>query len=246
MKAMVLCAGYGTRLGNLTREIPKPMLLLEGRPLLEYIIINLARHNFRQIAINLHFMPDLIKDYFGDGSRWNLEIQYSHETQLLGTAGGLKKMADFLSAEDLFLAHYGDILTDQDLTRIVEFHRSKGALASVLVHQRVGSNSVVSMDSKGRIIDFLERPTDEERRAVASPWAYSGVCICSPNFLDAIPVNTPSDIPRDILPKLLSSGRIYGFPLDGYRCAVDSPERLERARAAVSGGRVSLPLKRRH
>ena len=237
MRAMILCAGLGTRLGELTRETPKPMLELNGKPLLEYIISHLARHGFEQIAINLHFLPHRVRDYFGDGSRWNVSLRYSYEQQLLGTAGGLRRMASFLSGDSLFLAHYGDILTDQDLTSMVAFHRAQGAIATVLVHQRAGSNSVVSLDGHRRIVGFLERPTEEERTGVSSPWVNSGVYVCSPELLDEIPADAEYDIPRDLIPKVISTGRIYGFPLSGYRCAIDSPDRLAEARSAVAEGR---------
>jgi mannose-1-phosphate guanylyltransferase/phosphomannomutase len=239
---MVLCAGYGTRLGDLTREMPKAMLPLQGRPMLEYIVCHLVRHGFNQIAINLHFMPDMIRDYFRDGSRFGVELVYSYEPELLGTAGGVKKMAEFLGAEEAFLVHYGDVLTDQDFTAMLHFHRERKALATLLLHQRVRSNSVVSLDREGRIIGFLERPTEEARRGVQSPWVNSGICICDPQFLDEIPAGIACDLPRDIFPRLIDSGRLYGFPLSGYRCAVDSPERLAEARAAIADGRCRIQL----
>lgn len=237
MRAMILCAGLGTRLGELTRQTPKSMLELNGKPLLEYIISHLARHGFEQIAVNLHFLPHKVRDYFGDGSRWKVSLRYSYEQELLGTAGGLRRMASFLSAEGLFIAHYGDILTDQNLTSMVAFHRARGAIATVLVHQRAGSNSVVSLDGDGRIAGLLERPTEAERAGVSSPWVNSGLYVCSPELLEEIPADTAYDIPRDLLPKVISTGRIYGFPLGGYRCAIDSPDRLAEARSAVAEGR---------
>jgi NDP-sugar pyrophosphorylase family protein len=103
MRAMVLCAGYGTRLGDLTRFVPKPMLPMQERSLLEYIISHLAQHVFNQIAINLHFIPDMIRDYFADGSLWNVTLIYSYEPELLGTAGGVKRMEHFLRQGDAFL-----------------------------------------------------------------------------------------------------------------------------------------------
>lgn len=245
MKAMVLCAGYGTRLGDLTRETPKPMLLLQGRPMLEYLICHLARHGFNQIAINLHFMPDAIRDYFGDGSGLGAELVYSYEPELLGTAGGVKKMADFLGAEGAFMVHYGDVLTDQDFTAMLHFHRGRKALATLLLHQRACSNSVVSLDEKGRIVGFLERPTEEARRGVQSSWVNSGICICDPQLLDEIPADGVYDLPRDIFPKLIDTKRLYGFPLSGYRCAVDSPDRLAEARVAIADGRCQIQLCRK-
>jgi len=243
MRAMVLCAGYGIRLGDITQGTPKPMLLLQQRPMLEYIICHLACHGFSQIVVNLHFMPHTIRDYFGDGSRWNVTLTYSYEPQLLGTAGGVKKMESFLRQGDAFLVHYGDVLTDQDFTTMLHFHCERRSLATLLLHQRVRSNSVVSLDEEGRIVGFLERPTEEARRGVDSPWVNSGICICDPEFLAAIPADMPCDLSRDIFPQLVSSSRLYGFPLSSYRCAVDSPERLAEARSALAEARcrISLP-----
>ena len=239
---MVLSAGYGTRLGDLTRETPKPMLRLQGRPMLEYIICHLARHGFDQIAVNLHFMPDMIRDYFGDGSRLGVELVYSYEPELLGTAGGVKKMADFLGAGEAFMVHYGDVLTDHDFTAMLHFHRERNALATLLLHQRARSNSVVSLDKEWRIIGFLERPTEEARRGVQSPWVNSGICICAPQLLGEIPADVACDLPRDIFPRLIDSHRLFGFPLSGYRCAVDSPDRLVEARAVIADGRYQIGI----
>jgi mannose-1-phosphate guanylyltransferase/phosphomannomutase len=240
MRAMVLCAGYGTRLEELTREVPKPMLRLNGRPMLEYILVNLKRHGFDQIAINLHFMPEAIRAYFGDGSRWRLALTYSHETELMGTAGGVKRMQDFLRRGDAFLVHYGDVITDQDLTALLRFHEQRRASITLLVHERKKSNSVVVLGNQNQVVRFLERPADSERIAVESIWVNSGVCICSPEVLDAIPSGVACDLPRDVFPKLITGGRMFGFPLSGYRCAIDSPDRLEEAQAALAEGRCAI------
>lgn len=236
MKALVLCAGYGTRLGDLTRELPKPMLSLGGGPMLEYIVRHLVRHHFHEIAVNLHFLPELIRDYFLDGSRWGARLTYCYEPQLLGTAGGVKNLAEFLADGRDFLVHYGDVVTNEDLSAVLRFHRQHRGLATLLVHQRVGSNSAVAMDGEGRITRFLERPTPEERRTVHSPWVFSGIMVASSALVDLIPANVACDLPRDVFPNLVSTGRLFGFPLTGFRCAVDSPERLAEARAAVAHG----------
>ena len=151
-------------------------------------------------------------------------------------------MAKFLAVEEAFLVHYGDVLTNQDFTAMLHFHLERKALATLLLHQRARSNSVVSLDKEERIIGFLERPTQEARRGVESPWVNSGICICGPQFLDEIPAGVACDLPRDIFPQLIDSGRLYGFPLSGYRCAVDSPERLAEARAAIADGRCRIRL----
>lgn len=236
MRAMVLSAGYGTRMGDLTHETPKPMLLIEGRPILEYIICHLAQQGFDQIAINLHFKPEIVQNYFGDGSKWRVIITYSYEPVLLGTAGGVKKMADFLCQDEAFLVHYGDVLTDQDFWPMLKFHHQKQALATLLLHQRSNSNSVVCLDEERRITRFLERPKDEERQGVTSCWVNSGVAVCSAALLSEIPADRSCDLPRDVYSRLAGKGNFYGFPLRGYRCAIDSPERLAQAREAVARG----------
>jgi NDP-sugar pyrophosphorylase family protein len=240
MKAMILCAGYGTRLGNLTRELPKPMLPLQDRPLLAYVLGHLKAQGFTELALNLHFRPDLISGWLGDGSAWGLHLTYSHEATLLGTAGGVKNLAAFFGDTPAFLVQYGDVLTDQDFGALMTFHRERDALVTLLLHQRAQSNSVVSLDPTGRITGFLERPTAAERGTVSSPWVNSGVCVCAPVALDFIPPAVPSDLPRDLFPRLITTGRLFGFPLSGYRCAIDSPARLEEARQAIAAGRCRI------
>src|SRR6187401_2115585 len=121
MKAMVLCAGYGTRMGELTRDVPKAMLPLHGHPLLAYLLAHLRAQGFRQIALNLHFQPEAIRDFLGDGSRWQIQLRYSYEKKLLGTAGGIKKLESFFREEEAFLIEYGDGITDQDFTAMLRF-----------------------------------------------------------------------------------------------------------------------------
>jgi mannose-1-phosphate guanylyltransferase/phosphomannomutase len=203
---------------------------------LAYILGHLKTHGFTQIAINLHFMAETIRSHFGDGTRWQLDLYYSYEAELLGTAGGVKKMEPFFRTESAFLVHYGDIITDQDFTAMVRFHGERQALATLLLHQRACSNSIVTLDADGRITGFLERPLEVARPTVESPWVNSGICICSPEIFRFISANKPCDLPRHIFTPLVDTGRLYGFPLSGYRCAIDSPARLAEARAALAEG----------
>lgn len=240
MKAMVLCAGYGTRLGELTREVPKPMLTLHDRPVLAHILAQLRAHGFDEIAVNLHFMPEAIRGHFGDGKKFGVKLTYAHEPTLLGTAGGVKNVETFLRGGAPFLVHYGDVITDQDFTAVLRFHRERDALVTMLVHQRSRSNSVVALDAQQRVTGFLERPDDAARSLLESPWVNSGICICNAEVLDSIPAGQPGDLPRDVFPRLIPSRRVFGFALTGYRCAIDSPQRLEEARAALAEGRCRM------
>jgi NDP-sugar pyrophosphorylase family protein len=234
---MVLCAGYGTRLGNLTWDIPKPMLPIQGKPLLEYTLRYLARHGIDQVVINLHYMPEKIQGYLGDGARFGVQITYSYEKTLLGTAGGPKKVSHLLAQSDSFLLLYGDLLIDQDLSAMLAFHQEKQAFATLLLHQRHRSNSLVCMNASNRIVAFIERPTEEQRKANPFPWVNSGVYVLRSKILDGIPAKVPYDFPKDVFPNLVKSERCYGFPLSGYRCAIDSPSRYKEARSAVAEGR---------
>lgn len=236
MKALVLAAGHGTRLGELTRERPKPMLPVGEEPLIGHTLRYLARHGFDQVAINLHFRPEIIVDYVGDGRRFGVSVTYSHEDALLGTAGSVKRLEPFFVGEPEFLVIYGDLLIDQDLGALLAFHRQSDAIATLLLHQRPGSNSLVRRADDGRITDFIERPTDEQRRQAPHPWVNSGVQILGARILQAIPGSGAHDLPRDVYVPLVGRERIYGFPLSGYRCAIDSPERLTAAQSAFIDG----------
>lgn len=234
MKAMVLAAGMGTRLGGLTEACPKPMLDVQGQPILAYILSNLAFHGFRDLVINLHFLPEAIESHFGDGARWGIRIAYVHEDRLLGTAGSVKHAEALLQSDEPILVHYGDVLTNQDLGAMVAAHQANQADLTLLLHQRANSNSIVAMDANHRIQALLERPDDASRATVASPWVNSGVYLMNPSVIRDLPTETPCDFPRDLFPGLIQMKRVFGFPLTGYRCAIDSPERLEKARQEIA------------
>jgi len=235
MKAMVLAAGSGTRMGELTRFTPKPMLEVGGTPILGHILRNLARHGFRDVVVNLFHQGDAIEAHFGDGSAYGVDLTYIRESRLLGTAGSVKNAQANFPGKEPLLIHYGDVLTDQDLGALLATHLAKGALATLLLHTRKGSNSIVVLDRQDRVLRLLERPTEAQRAGVDSPWVNSGIYILAPEVLDAIPAQEPSDLPRDILPAFIKGGRVFGHPLTGYRCAIDSPERLEQARREFRG-----------
>jgi mannose-1-phosphate guanylyltransferase len=238
MKAMILCAGFGTRLGGLTKNTPKVLLPVGKYPILAYIIANLSHCGIKDVAINLHFMPDLIRGYLGDGRKFGVKITYSYEPELLGTAGGVKKLEAFFRGNDAFLVHYGDVLTDQNLLLMIYEHFRRKALVTLLVHQRKNSNSIIQLDSKNRITSFFERPSvlKCEKQTLKDNWVNSGIYICHPDILNEIPENTVCDFPRDIFTKLSGSGKLFGFPLSGYRCAIDSQQRLTEVSHALSNG----------
>ena len=238
MKAMILSAGLGTRLGDLTQDTPKGMLPIGGYPILAWIVANLRRQNVSEFVLNLHYFPEAITEYFGDGSRFGAAFNYSRESELQGTAGGVRDARRFLDGGEEILVHYGDIVTDQDIGSMLAQHRANAALATLLLHERSKSNSIVALDRTNRITGFLERPSEEERAQLSSKWVNSGVCICSPEIFDHIPPTGLVDLPRDVFIKLVDTGRLFGFPLTGFRCAIDSPDRLETTRQALADGKI--------
>jgi len=239
-KAIILCAGYGTRLGGLTRSIPKPMLPVKGRPLLEYAIRYLACQNIKRIAINVHFCSEQIIGYFKEGNSFGVSITYFHEQELLGTAGAVKNMSDWISDSNNFCVFYGDLLIDMDLTELFSFHCRKNALATIVLHCRKGSNSIVKMNEESRIVKFIERPLDAHRAEIENPWVNSGVYAFHSDILKFIPAKQTLDFPGDIFGKIIDREQLLGFPLTGYRCAVDSPERYDRAERAVENGEYTF------
>ena len=167
MRAMILAAGLGTRLRPLTHVMPKPVAPVLNRPIVAWIAELLARHGFREVVTNLSYLPDQIRDVLGDGSAFGLEITYSEEPEPLGTAGGVGKVRDFLSATDSFLIISGDALTDIDLSAMREAHEAntgRGAIAT-LATKRVEDTSefgVAITDDEGRIQGFQEKPDPAE------------------------------------------------------------------------------------
>ena len=163
MKAMVLAAGLGTRLRPITRAIPKPMVPVLNRPVMEHIVRLLARHGMTEVIANLYWFPETIQGHFGDGSGFGVDLAYSHEEALHGTAGGVRVAADFFG-DGPFLVISGDALTDLDLAAMREFHESHDGIAT-LATKRVADTSefgVVITEDDGRIQGFQEKPAPAE------------------------------------------------------------------------------------
>lgn len=213
-KGMILAAGQGTRVKPLTKNIPKPMVPLLGKPLLEYLIEHLARNGIKEIMINVAFNHYKIENYFGDGHRWGVEIGYSYEggrdhgdivPKALGSAGGMRKIQDFGGFfDETTLVLCGDAIVDLDIQAALEEHRAKGALASVVTvnvpRDQVKNYGVVVTDSDGRVVSFQEKPTPEEAK---STLASTGIYIFEPEIIDMIPPNCEFDIGSQLFPMLV-------------------------------------------
>jgi mannose-1-phosphate guanylyltransferase len=195
MKAMVLAAGLGTRLRPLTYEISKPMVPVLDRPVMEHILDLLDRHGIEQTIANLHYFPEMIREYFGE------RISYRFEEELLGTAGGVRACADFFGDEP-FLVISGDALTDIDLTALEARHRETGAIATLAVKKVADTRElgVVLHDRDGRITGFQEKPRPEE---ALSDLGNCGIYVFDPEIFDYFPERAFVDWAKDVFPALL-------------------------------------------
>ena len=228
MKAIILAAGYGKRLLPLTKIIPKCMIEIKGKPLIEHQIRWLLRNGITEVAVNLHHLPDKISYYLGDGSRLGAKITYSHEKDLLGTAGGTKKIEKFF--DDDFLVFYGDEYTNLDISELKKFHDSKKAFMTVCIREKISDkkhSNLIVLDGDSRITRFIEKPRYEEENLSKRNFANCGIYICNRKLLDKIPENAFSDFGYDILPGLVAEEKVYGFiiPCKFYWCEMG---RLEK------------------
>lgn len=210
---MILAAGKGERLRPLTDALPKPMIPIDGRPLLEYTVEWLRGHGFDELVINLHHRPEVIQRHFEDGTRFGVRIQYSYEPELLGTSGALRPWRDFFG-QGTFLVMYGDNLTNCDLQRPLELHRERQAVATILAHERedVTNSGMVEIQDDGRVSAFREKPRRDE---ATSRWVSAGILLAEPGIFDDIPTEGASDFGRDVFPALLA----HGAPLYAYKMA---------------------------
>lgn len=226
MRAMILAAGLGTRLRPITHSMPKPMVPIVNRPVMEHIVRLAAGHGFTDLIANLHWFPELIRDRFGDGSELGVSLSYSPEERLLGTSGGVRGAAGFLG--DSFLVISGDALTDIDLTAMRRFHESHDGIAT-LATKRVADTSqfgVSITDGEGRIQGFQEKPPASE---ALSDLANCGIYMFRSEVFDYFPdpgrskAAGPEDPPgfadwaMDVFPALLEAGiPFYSHEIEAY------------------------------
>jgi NDP-sugar pyrophosphorylase family protein len=235
-QAMILAAGAGTRLRPLTDDIPKGMVPVGGKPVLEYAIRRLAAAGVTDIVINLNYLPEKITEYFGDGSAWDVRLTYSYETEPLGTAGGVKKVAEHF--EGPFFVWYGDNLSNCDLGRLYDLHRSRNATATIALFHREDptASGIVGLDAHDRITRFLEKPRPEQ---VFSRWISAGILVLEPCVLDVIATNAASDFGRDVFPYLLQRGdALYGYRMSDTEGLwwIDTLADLRRVETLWEGG----------
>jgi NDP-sugar pyrophosphorylase family protein len=222
LKAVILAGGKGTRLRPYTKIFPKPLVPIDDKPVLEIIINKLVKNGIQDIILAVGHLSELIQTFFGDGSKFGVNIEYSREDEPLGTAGPLNKVKDKLTKT--FLMMNGDVLTSLDITDLVKFHQDQGAVATVALNKRKVEidYGVVETDDRSTITKWTEKPTLENHVSM-------GIYILEPEVLNCIPEGEPFDLP-DLIRTLIENGKVVkGYLYDGFWLDLGKPEDYDRA-----------------
>ncbi len=248
MKAMILAAGKGTRVRPITYTVPKPMIPLIRKPVMECIVDYLKSYGVRQIMVNTSFLSTVIEQYFRDGDRFGVDIAYSFEGELcdgelkgiaLGSAGGMKRIQEFSGFfDETFIVLCGDALINVDLDKALAFHRERKSVATIILkdvpQEETSKYGVVKTSDNGQILEFQEKPQPEEAISTA---ANTGIYIFEPTIFDHIPANTEYDIGGELFPKIAAANiPFYGITLPFQWVDIGSvPDYWDATRLGLSG-----------
>lgn len=237
MKAILLVGGLGTRLQEISGGVPKPMMPLLGKPLLEHTIALLREHGFNDLCLTLHYRPEIIRQHFGDGHDFGVHIEYREETKPLGTAGAVKNCRDFVGDEDVLIMS-GDSACDFDLSELAAKHKG-GVTIALSVHAEPLPYGLVLTDRSGAVTGFLEKPAWDH---VVTDRVSTGIYILSPEVIDLIPDGEAYDFAKDLFPRLLRMDiPMTGVVMDGYWCDIGTPRAYYQSNLDALDGIYDLP-----
>ena len=239
MKAVILVGGKGTRLRPITYLNPKPMLPLVNRPFMHNFINWLKLHGIEDIIFSMGYLPSIFKQYFGDGSKFGVNITYVIEERPLGTCGAVKNAEKHLG-DKAFMVFNGDILTSLNLTQMISYHQKKKSdiTISLTPVEDPSAYGLVPTDKQGRVIEFLEKPSEEE---ITTNLINAGTYIIEPKIMDLAPEGENYSFERGLFPQALSLGRkIYGFRSQDYWLDVGTPQKYLDAHHDILGKKVDF------
>lgn len=239
MKAFILSAGIGTRLKPLTDNQPKVMVKIGGKPILEHLILLCRRHNLKDIIINLHYLPDVITEYFKDGSQFGVHLNYSYETaKLMGGAGALKQAENWLKKDSFFVLN-GDVMTNVDLTAMARFHQKKNGIGTVLVHStdHPYDSDLVEYDDNFLIKRFFRPKQKDKFQSLAK----TGTHIFSPEILKFIPAKITYSLESKLIPDLLSKKQqLYAYYSNCYSKDMGTLPRLKQVQQDYATKKITF------
>ncbi len=233
-----MSAGLGTRLRPITESIPKVMVSIEGKPLLLHQIEHLKEHGVTDFFINLHYLPEVIKDYFGDGSKFGVKITYSFEPELLGTAGGLKKFEKYLG--DSFFVVYGDVFNEVNYSDLKKYYEKKQPAIGVHVVSKTDhphDSDLAVLDKDMRFLAIYRKPHKEMPKT--DYFGMEGIYLFSKKILKYIPESGVYAIDHDLLPDIIAKGeKYYGYlaGVDDYVHDIGTHERYSKAQERKKSG----------
>ena len=246
MKTVIMAGGKGTRMASLAPGVPKPMIPVCGKPVLQYQLECLARNKLTDIIISIGYLGDQIKNFCGDGKQFGCNISYYEEEEPLGSGGVLFKIIEDL--DDDFILINGDVIFDMDFSRFIDFYRSTGAWTALAVHPNSHpfDSALLFTDSEHRVIKWLNK---EEPRHYYKNQVNAGIHILSKKLLRAVkPVSEKVDLDRDILKPLIPSGKIFAYPTPEYIKDAGTPDRFAQVSEDIKNGLVqrrNLSLKQK-
>ncbi len=238
MKAIIMAGGEGTRLRPLTCGIPKPMVPIANKPVMEHIINHVRSYGIKDIGVTMAYLPSVITDYFGDGSEWDINLSYFIEESPLGTGGSVKNAEEFL--DDTFIIISGDALTNIDIKKAIDFHKSKGSKATLVLRKEAVplEYGVVITDDAGKIVRFMEKPSWGE---VFSDTINTGIYVLEPEVLSYYKKGDNFDFSKDLFPKLLNDKiPMYGYVAEEYWNDIGDLKVYNEVNYDVMAGRIQL------
>lgn len=237
MKVVVIAGGQGTRIASVNSEIPKAMIPVCGKPIIEHEVELCKRYGFTDFLFIIGHMGDQISSFFGDGSKWGVNIDYYQETQPLGTAGALGYLKDKLTED--FYVFYGDTIVDFDMDAMLKYHQNKNSDATLFLHpnDHPYDSDIVQLNAEGKVLKFDNKPHPEG--FVSKNIVNAALFIFSPKILDKIEVGVKSHIEKHVLPRCLETGmNLYGYVSPEYIKDMGTPDRYEAVCHDFENGKV--------
>jgi NDP-sugar pyrophosphorylase family protein len=241
VKAVIIAGGLGTRLRPLTQNTPKPIVPVANRPFVVHQIEHLVKHGVDEVILNLHYLSHEIKKILNDGREWGIKIRYSIEEHPLGTAGAVKNAEKYFDEGPIVIFN-GDVLTDINITKVVNFHREKGARVTLTLTEVEDPTSfgLILTDKQGRVTKFIEKPSWE---MVTARTINAGIYVVDPKIFKNVPRGKPCMFERDLYPSLLEAGvPIFGYLSRAYWIDIGNPDKYKEVHQAILRGEVAVKI----
>lgn len=242
MRAMILAAGFGTRMRPLTDTLPKALVPVAGRPLIEYTLLFVKSHGVEEVVLNLHHLGHRLRDVLGDGSAYGLRITYSPEDPILDTGGGIKNAQPFLDGEP-FLVLNADTILDFDLTALLAAHRQTHAIGTLLLRPNPDEEQygLIETDQRGVIRRIRGEPSEIEINEPLSRFMFTGCQVLAPSIFEAMPTDRAFSTTHELYPQLIRAGEtLQSVVHAGPWIVIDDAEGIARATKAIVSGHLRL------